>query len=436
MHISVETTAGLERRMTVEVPAERINQEVKTRLKSIASKARLDGFRPGKVPFAVVEQRFAGKVRAEVLGDMVRSSFHEAVAQEKLRPAGGPTIETLDEKPDKGLSYVATFEVYPEIQLAPLEGIKLEKPVVQITEQDVDAMLDKLRKQRQGWEPVERAIQSGDQLQVEFSTSIEGLDSKSAPAQQTTVILGETGIDKEIEQRLLGMHAGEEAVIHHHMPADFHDPVVAGKAVQYTVKVLAAYQPLLPDLDESFIRGLGVEAGTLEALRSEVRANMERELEQAIKAQMKQQVMDALLEANALDLPKALVDQEIDILMEQANKGRPPASEQAQAAQRPRYEANARRRVTLGLLLGEVLKTSAVKADPARVRALVESLAASYEDPNEVIKWYYASKERLAKVESLVLEDQVVDWIAERAQVSERTATFDEIMNPQQTQKG
>ncbi|MEW6354125.1 MAG: trigger factor [Pseudomonadota bacterium] len=428
MHVSVENTGALERRITVEVPAARIDQEVKSRLKSLASRARFDGFRPGKAPFAVVERRFGGKVREEVLGDLIHQTFQEAVASQKLRPAGGTKIEGINEQLEKGLSYTATFEVYPEITLAPLENIKVEKPTADITEQDVDAMLETLRKQRPNWTVAERGAQTGDQLQVEFSMRIEGSEHPPGPAQQTSLMLGAGTVEKTIEERLIGAKAGEEVVIEQQLPADFRDAALAGKPVYYTFKIIAVYDPQLPAVDEDFARALGVASGSLDELRSEVRANMQRELQQAINARVKQQVLDALLAANVLEIPKALVDKEISTLVQRDN---PRAGQEVSAAQSARYEPAARRRVTLGLLLAEVIKSAALKVDAARVRALVETTASAYEDPAEVIKWYYNSKERLAQVESLALEEQAVEWILERAQVSTVASTFNALMNPQ-----
>ncbi|MEO5703073.1 MAG: trigger factor [Gammaproteobacteria bacterium] len=435
MHVSVETTTGLERRMTVEVPAEHIEQEVQNRLKSLAGKARMDGFRPGKVPFTVVERKFAGKVRLEVLGDMIRSSFQEAVNQKKLRPAGGPKIETLYEQPDKGLGYTATFEVYPEISLAPLSDLTFAKPVAKITESDVDNMIETLRKQRQSWAPVEREARAGDQLQVDLKMGIEGEPAKGEHSQQTSIVLGNGMLPKEIEEKLLGTKTGEELEIEHSFPVDFSDPARAGKAIHYAVKIIALYEPELPAIDEEFARNLGVESGNLDLLRVEVRANMERELDQAIQQKLKQQVMDALIEANPIDIPKALVDKEAELLLTQTREKLAAQGRKGQdlPAQSAIYEPTARRRVTLGLLLGDLIKTSSTKVDGTKVRELVDSIASTYEDPEEVLKWYYSSPERLAQIESLVLEDQVVEWVLARAQVNLTDSTFDALMNPQQT---
>ncbi|MEO5573702.1 MAG: trigger factor [Gammaproteobacteria bacterium] len=435
MHVSVETTTGLERRMTVEVPAEHIEQEVKVRLKSLAGKAKLPGFRPGKVPFTVLERKYAGKVRLEVLGDMIRDSYQDAVSQEKLRPAGGPKIETLYEQPDKGLGYTATFEVYPDIALAPLDALTFDKPSAQITKPDVDKMIETLRKQRQTWAPVEREARPGDQLQVDLKMGIEDEPAKGQHSQQTSVVLGNGMLPKEIEEKLIGAKTGEELDIEHSFPANFSDPARAGKAIHYAVKIIALYEPELPAVDAEFARTLGVESGDMDELRTEVRANMERELDQAIKQKLKQQVMDALLVANPIDVPKALVDKEAELLLSQTRERLTAQGRKGLdlPTQRAIYEPAARRRVALGLLMGDLIKTNGTKVDGAKVRELVNSIASTYEDPEEVLKWYYGSPERLGQIESLVLEDQVVDVVLGQAQINVTTSTFEALMNPQQS---
>ncbi len=432
MHVSVETTAGLERRMTVEVPAEHIEQEVQNRLKSLAGKAKMDGFRPGKVPFTVVERKFAGRVRMEVLGDLIHSSFQEAVSRENLRPVGGPKIETLYEEPAKGLGYTATFEVYPEISLAPLNALSFDKPVAEIADSDVDTMIETLRKQRPGWTPVVREARRDDQLQIDLKMRIEGEEAKGGHSQQTSVVLGAGALPKEIEEKLLGAKPGEEVEIQHGFPADFPDQARAGKAIHYTVRIIALYEPQLPVVDEAFVRSLGVESGSLEELRVEVKDNMRRELDQAIRQKLKQQVMDALLEANPIEIPKALIDREAELLLAQAREKLAAQGRKGQdlSAQSALYEPTARRRVALGLLMGDLIKTSGTKVDGVKVRALVDGIASTYEDPEEVLKWYYGSPERLQQIESLVLEDQVVDWVLEHAQVNRTDSTFAALMNP------
>ncbi|HLA74610.1 MAG TPA: trigger factor, partial [Gammaproteobacteria bacterium] len=282
----------------------------------------------------------------------------------------------------------------------------------------------------------EREARKDDQLQVEFRTRIEGDEAHGDHGQQTSLVLGASTIENEIEDRLYGLKVGEEVVIDQRLPDDFHKAELAGRPVQYFIKLLSLYEPKLPALDEEFVRSLGVEDGTLESLRVEVRANMQRELEQAIKAKLRQQVMDTLLASNAIELPKALIDKEINSLVEQEKKAARGSAARPQdpATQQARHEATARRRVTLGLLLSDIVKTNEIKPDAARVRALVDTLASSYEDPAEVVKWYYGSSERLAQMESLALEEQVVDYVLERARVKNTDSTFDALMNPKQSE--
>lgn len=437
MQVSVETTAGLERRMTVEVPEERIEQEVQTRLKSMAGRVKMDGFRPGKIPFKVVEQRFAGQIRKEVMGDIVQKSFSEAVQQEKLRPAGGTKIDKLTEQPGKGLEYTAVFDVYPEIALAPLEDLKVEKPVAEVTGQDVDKMIETLRRQRQTWVPVEREARNGDQLQFSVKTSIDGGEWAGSDDKQTLLVLGANNVPQEIETQLLGVKAGGEATVSHKFPEDHLEQAMANKPVQYIFKIISVSEPKLPEVDEKFIQGLGVEIGTLEALKSEIRENMQRELQQALQNNLKQQVMDALLEANSIDVPKMLVNNEAERMVQEAKSRMRAQGLNAKDVplQPSLFEEPARRRVILGLLLADIIKAREIKVNPQKLRSKLEAIASTYEDPEEVIKWYYGSQERLAQIETLTLEDQVVEAILEHANISESATTFGAMMNPQSSEK-
>ncbi|MBI3345484.1 MAG: trigger factor [Gammaproteobacteria bacterium] len=432
MHVSVEATKGLERSITVEVPEEHIAQEVQKRLKSLAGRVKLDGFRPGKVPLQVVEQRFKGQVREEVVRDTLRSSFEEAVAKENLRPAGGTDIKSVEGQPGRGLSYKATFEVYPEINLASFEGFKVTKPEAAITEQDVDKMLETLRKQRQGWQPADREARDGDQLQVSF-TLLNEEGEQVGPDSQTSVVLGASILGKDIEAKLLGLKAGSDVVIEKTAPANHPDPARASKTERYRIKLISLFEPILPELDEAFIRDFGIESGSLDELRVEVRANMQRELIQAVKDKIKQQVIDWLYEAHPIEIPRALIENEAATLLnsERNKRGLPPAAAEDIAAQRAAYESQARHRVALGLLLAEIIRNNGIKVDPAQVRASIEAVAATYEDPQEVIQWYYGTPQRLNQIESLVLEDQVVEWLLKHAEVATVASSFDAIIHPE-----
>lgn len=428
MQVSVETTGGLERRMTVRVPVERIEQEVQSRLRTLAQQAKVAGFRPGKVPYKVVERKFGGVVRREVLGDLMQSSLREALVQEKLRPAGGPRIEPNIEA-GAGLEYTATFEVYPEFTPAGLDALKITRPAAEITEQDVESMLEKLRRQRMAWEAVERPSQAGDRVIIDYKGDITGAEFPGNAGDNVPVVLGAGAFLKSFEDQLTGLGAGQERGFEVVFPEDYHVKEVAGKAVHFQVKVRSVAEPKLPALDEEFARAFGVAEGGVEALRKEVRDNMQRELETAIRARIKEQIMEALLKANPVDLPKALVGREIERLREETSARLSGDSAHRHDLPDALFEEQARRRVTLGLIITEIVRANALQADPARVRAQVESIASTYENPDEVVKWYYSNSALMESVQGLALEEQVVDWLLERADVSENRTTFDALMH-------
>jgi len=435
MQVSIQSSEGLERRLTVKVPAERIEKEVQDRLKSLARRAKIDGFRPGKVPFTVVQRKYGQQVRFEVQDEVVRSSFQEAVVQQQLRPAGNPRIEESSAEPGQGLEYTAVFEIYPEVTQVSLDNITLAKPTTEIADADVSAVIERLRKQRNEWEDATGGAQDGDRVVIDFVGTLIDDNGDRQPfvgneGNQVPVVLGSKSFIDGFEAQLIGVKAGEERVLNVRFPEQYHAKELAGKAVQFAVKVAAVSVPKLPELNDEFALGFGISEGGIEALRSEVRNNMQREAEQAIKRKVKQQVLDGLLKANPLTLPRALVDSEIGQLMQQAKddmeaRGGGSASINLQPAM---FEEHACRRVALGLILAEIIRQNSFKAQPERVRAMVEAAAASYEDPTEVLRWYYAKRERMAGVEAVVLEDQAVEWIAEKVQVNEVPTSFDELI--------
>ncbi len=425
MQVSVESLEGLQRKITVEVPATRIDAAVSERLKSLSKTVRMDGFRPGKVPLKVVQQRFGTQVRQEVLGDVIQSSFREAVVEEQLNPAGMPQIEPLPQAGEATFRYSATFEVYPEVALGPLAELEIERAQAQVGDGDVDTMLESLRKQRTEWSPVERAAQNGDRLLIDFAGFADGEPLENANAERYHLELGAGQLIPGFEDQLLGARAGEERQIDVQFPDDYRPQDLAGKAARFTVKVHAVEAPTLPELDQAFAASFGVSEGGVAALRDKVRANMERELRQALRTRLKVQVMDALLAANELLLPEALVREEVARLQRQHSQGAgtPPADEP--------FLEEARRRVKLGLLIAEIVKANDLKAEPDRVRDTIEELAAPYEDPGQVVNYYYGNKELLSSVEAMVLEDQVVDWVLGQARVTEVEQPFEQIMKPQ-----
>ncbi len=432
MQVSVEATTGLERRMTVEVPGERVEQEVRKRLENLGRTTRIKGFRPGKVPFKVIQQRYGDQVHREVVGELIQASFYEAVGQEKLRPAGAPSIEPKSLEPGKSIEFTAVFEVFPQVEPASPEGVRIDKPVAEVTDADVEQLIDTLRKQRTEWEPVDRAAAEGDRVTLDFEGTIEGEPFEGNKGQNVPVTLGAGQMIEGFEQGLIGAKAGEQRTLDLNFPEEYPHKTVAGKPVRFEATVSKVEAPKLPELDEAFIKSFGVEAGTEEAFRAEVRQNMERELEQKIASKLKQTVMDKLLEINPIEVPKALVDSEAENLAEQMRRNlRIPAGKQGVNLDKSMFEEQARRRVVLGLILAEIVQSEGLKPEPEKVRETVEKLAASYEDPKEVVDWYYADKRNLSEVESLVLEERVVEWVMEKADVADSATTFEELMKQQ-----
>jgi trigger factor len=428
MQVSVETTAGLERRMTVQVPEERIASEVDNRLRQLARTTSIKGFRPGKVPFKMVQQRYADQVRQEVLGDVIQSTYFEAVTQEKLRPAGYPSFEPKSLEQGKGIEYVATFEIMPEITLAGFDGVAIEKPVASVTDADVDTMLETLRKQNAGWQAVERGAADGDRITIDFKGTIDGAEFQGNKGENVPVTLGGKRMIAGFEEGLLGAKAGEERTLDLQFPDNYGYKEVAGKPVQFKVSVKQVEEPLLPELDDAFAAKFGVEGG-IAALRGEVRANMERELEQRLSGLVKQHVMDKLLEINDITIPQALVLQESQALAQQMRENMQLPADKSGSLSPSMFEEQAKKRVTLGLILAEMVQRHNLKVDADALRRKVEQMAAGYDQPDEVVKWFYADKRRLGEVESMALEERVVEWVLGQVQVTEKSQGFNDLMN-------
>jgi trigger factor len=435
MQVAVETTEGLERRMTVEVPEETLASEVDSRLRGMVGQVRVPGFRPGKVPMKVLSRRFGRQVRDEVVGETLRSTFLEAVEQESLRPAGGPVIDPVNAEVGQGLSYTAVFEVYPEIELADLGTMTLNRPAATVLDADVDGMYEVLRRQRKTWESVDRAAATGDQVTIDFVGRIDGEEFEGGTATAFPLELGQGRMLPGFEDGLVGASASEERELKVSFPEDYHVEALKGKPAAFTVKLEKVEAPKMPEIDEEFIRAFGVEDGTPESFRVEVRSNMERELENALKARTRDGVMEALLAGNTVEVPKALVSEESERLFqsrrqELANMGIDPEQLQIQPQI---FEGDAQRRVQLGLLLAEVIKVSGLKPDPMAVREQVERIAGSYEDPAQVINWFYGEAGRLGDIESQVLEEAAIESILEKGTVTEESLSFDDLMKPGQT---
>ncbi|MCG8427447.1 MAG: trigger factor [Chromatiales bacterium] len=434
MQVSVESSEGLERKMTVELPVEQVNEAVEKRLKEIARTVKLDGFRPGKVPMSVVRKRFTGQVRDEVFGDLIQSTYFQALSQEKLQPAGEPKIEPLEKDPKEGVGYIATFEVMPEVAIKDMSGAVIKKAVAEVSDADLDGMIEKLRQQRTTWNEVEREAQDGDQVTISFKGFIDGEAFDGGSADSVPLVLGSGSMIEGFEAGLVGAKAEESKTLELKFPEDYRVETLAGKDTTFEVEVGKVAEPVLPEVDEEFIKVFGVTEGGVDAFKAEIRGNMERELEEKIHSGVKQQAMDALLEVNSFDVPQALITQEAQALQQQA-KANIAQSGQPSQIELPinLFEDQAKRRVQLGLLIAEIIEQNKIEIDADRVRAKVEQFAQSYEQPQEVIDYYYSDKKNLAAVENVVLEDQVVDWVIEQAKVEEQSSTFEEIMNPQQS---
>ena len=421
---------NLERNITLSLPAVEIESEIASRLKRIARTAKMSGFRPGKVPFNIVANQYGFQVRQEVMSDSVQKIFADEVQKQKLRVAGYPRFAPANtgESADK-FEFTATFEIYPEVKVGSLAGKKLEKLMAEVSDVDVDHTIETLRKQRAAYDKADRAAATGDFLVVDFLGKFNGEPFKGGDAQNFGVVLGEGRMLPDFEAALIGMKGGEEKTFDLTFPADY-QPELAGKTVQFTVTVKVVNAPKLPDLDAAFAKSLGVVDGDIGKMRAEIKANLERELKKRVQARTKDQVMQALLDVAELELPRSLVDMEISSLQQQAVKDLEARGMSAKDLQLPPelFVERAERRVKLGLILNEVVKQNDLKAKPEQIRAVVEEHAESFEEPAQMVRWYYSEPSRLAEVEGMVLEDNVVEWAAGNMTVATTAKAFDDVM--------
>ena len=432
MEVTVESSAGLARRMRVRVPEEQVSTEVSKRLETLSREVRVPGFRPGKVPMKVIRQRFGRRVRDEVVGEVVRSSFYDALTQEQLRPAGSPTIEPENVPPGQGVSYLATFDVYPQVALPPLQTLSIVRPVARVEDSDVDAMLQTLRRQRRTWTEVQRAATASDRVVIDFTGFMDGAPLPNAHGKGFTAELDAQRMIPGFEAGLVGMSADESRTLELTFPESYHAAELAGRPVSFEVTAQRVEESAVPDMDDAFAAGFGVNEGGAQALREEVRRNMERELEERLRNVTKRRTMDALLLGQDIELPAALVEEESRRALERrktelAHSGIDP---QQAGLSADMFEEQARTRVSLGLLLAEIIKEHALQPDPHKVRARIDLIASTYERPEEVVRWYYGDRERLAEIETAVLEEQVVDWVLERASVTEEVTSFETLTQP------
>jgi trigger factor len=428
MQVSVESTGALERRMEVLVPAERVEKAVDERLQRMSRTVRLKGFRPGKVPVKVVRQQFGQQVRQEVLGDVMQSTFNEAVVQEKLTPAGGPRIEPISLEQGADLKYRAVFEVLPQIELKGVESLQVERPTATVSTGDVDAMIQNLREQRPTYSAVEREAHNTDRVTVDFEGTIDGQPFDGGQGEGIAVDLGAGRMLADFEAGLHGVRAGENKEIELTFPANYPAANLAGKRAKFAIAVKQVEERKLPELDAEFCKAFGVEEGGIERLRTEVQENMERELADAVKARVKKQVLDGLLAANPIELPKSMVDSQVRELQLDAAR-RMGARDASQIPPAEGFQDSARRRVALSLLIGEIIRNANIQVDQSLVQTRFEELAAQFPDQGQALQQYRTNPQFRRQMEAAVLEDQVIAWIAERAQVSDKSSSFKEIMN-------
>lgn len=438
MQVSVESTGGLQRRMKVELPEEQISQAVESRLQKMARTVSIKGFRKGKVPVKVVKQHYGSSVRQEVVGELIQSTCFEAITQEKLKPAGMPSIEDAGDSDGEVFAYTASFEVYPEFEVKGLDGVTIEKPTAEISDADVDDMLETIRKQHIEWTTVERETKQDDRVTVDFKGTIDGEEFQGGTGTDMQLEIGQGKMIAGFEDGIVGKKTGDSFTLDLTFPEEYHAKDLAGKAVQFEITLKKIEAPVLPEANDAFAKKLGIDGG-MEKMRQEILDNMTREMTAAISNKTKEAVMNALLEANPIDVPQALIDDESKNMLEQmannfAQQGM--SREQVMGSLQPSMFADqAKRRVSLGLILAEIVKANKITADEEKVKAKIDSIAEPYDRPEEVVQWYRGDKQRMAEVESLVLEEQVVAWASEQANVTETASSFKELMNSQQSGK-
>jgi len=429
MQVSVETLAGLERKLVIDIPASDVEQEIAKRLQDVSRTARIDGFRKGKIPMRVIKQRYGKGVRQEVLGEQMQQGFVKAVTQEKLNPAGMPNVVPVVDEAGKDFQFSATFEIYPEVKIEGLDAIEVEQLKAEVNDADMDTMVDVLRKQQATFTETADAAKDGDRVKLDFDGYVDGDAFDGGKAEGHSLTLGSKAMIPGFEDQVVGMKAGDEGTIKVTFPADYQSEELKGKDAEFKIKVETVEVSELPELNEEFFKKFGVEADSEDTFRSEVRKNMERELKQAIQRQNKNQVLDGLVKTNEIDVPTALVDQEIQRLQEQAFQ-QFGGGQEFKPGMLPRelFLEQAERRVKLGLLINASIEQFEIKADDAKVETLIEEMASTYQDPEQVKEFYRGNKEQRAQLEALALEEQVVDLILDKAKVNEKESSYEEVI--------
>lgn len=425
-----ETLSALERRIDMTVPLADIEKDVEARLKRMARTVKMAGFRPGKVPLKLVAQTYGPQVRSEAVGAAVEKVFNVKVGEQGLRVAGQPSIEPGQATAEGELSFTAVFEVYPEVKPGSLAETQLERPVLEVGDAEVDKTIDVLRKQRTTYTPAERAAADGDRVTIDFVGRKDGEEFEGGKADDFPFVIGEGSMLKDFEEAVKGLSAGDSKTFEMTFPEDYQAEQLAGQKVEFEIAVKAVEAPQLPEVDAEFARTLGVEGGDVVKLREEVKGNLEREVKRRIQSRVKEQVMEALLSATPIEAPKALIENEAGLLAENARRDMEMRGVNVKdlPIEASWFTEQAERRVKLGLIMAEIVKANELAATPEQVRAVIEDMAQSYEDPSELTRWYFSQPDRLAQVEAVVIEDNVVEWALAQAQTSDKAVSFDELM--------
>lgn len=430
MNISIETTANLGRRLTISIPSETFEERISARLTDAAKQVRLPGFRAGKVPMKEVRRRYGRSVRTEVASELMQSSFVEAINQESLSPAGAPKLDVVKMDPGIDFEFTATFEVFPNVTLGDFSKVSVKRPEADITDADLDAMIEKLRQQRATMEPVDRPAAAGDQAKVDFKGTRDGEPFPGGEGEDVTFMLGQGQMIADFDSNCAGLSAGESTQFDAVFPDDYQAEDLQGATVTFAVTMKEVAEQKVPELDGDFFKEFGVEDGTPESFRTEVRSNMERELDTAVKNQLKTQVLDELQGLHDLQLPESLVEQEIGALKQKmmqqlqmygTNQAMPDLDDAL-------FRDEAQKRVAVGLVLNEIINTHEIEADADKVRERIESIAQPYADPTQVVNYYYGNPEQLQQIEMAVIEDQVIDRVLESAKIESVSASYDEVL--------
>jgi len=429
MQVSVENTGSLGRSMTISIPADEVEAQIQTRLKNLAKNARLPGFRPGKAPLKIIDAHYGEQVLQEVAGNLIESSLHEAFTQENLVPAGTPEIEPKSMERGKDIEFTASFDVYPEVEKLDLKDVEIERPVCEITDEDIDRTVETMRRQKMSYNPVERGAQEGDQVTVDFKGTIDGEPFAGGEAEDYQLVLGQGQFLEEFENGILGASAGEQRTVNVDFPDDYHGEAVAGKTVDFDIQIKEVAEPALPEVNEEFVKSFGIEDGDIETFRREIADNLARERDERISRLIRARVMDALIRENEIDVPAKLVEREIDtmISMNKSMLEQQGVPTEQFDPDREQYRADAERRVKMGLILSEIVQKNELKPDQDKVKERIDKMAASYEQPEAFAQWYYSSRERMQQIEATVLEEQVVDMLLEGADSKETEISLQEL---------